>query len=55
MHRVENHRLLAWCCKANSKSNSPREATVIGASCSHTFQCLNYKKDYTVNNNKCLF
>ena len=21
LHRVKNHRLLAWCCKANSKSN----------------------------------
>ena len=26
-HRAENHRLLAWCCKANSKSNPPKEAT----------------------------
>ena len=36
-HRVENHRLLAWCCKANTKSDPPREATAAGAPCPHTF------------------
>jgi len=33
-YRVENHRPLAWNYKANSKSNSPREATVAGIPCS---------------------
>ena len=26
--RVENYRLLAWCYKANSKSNFSKEATI---------------------------
>ena len=54
-HRVENHRLLAWCCKANPKSNLPREATVAGAPYSHTFKCLNYKGDHSADDNKCFF
>jgi len=54
-YRVENHRLLAWCCKANTKSNPPREATAAGASCSHTFKCLNCKGDHSADNNKCPF
>ena len=36
-HRVENHRLLAWCCKANPKSNLSKKATVAGVLCPHTF------------------
>ena len=54
-HRVENHRLLAWCCKANTKSNPPREATAAGAPCPHTFKCLNYKDDHAADDNKCPF
>ena len=54
-HRVENHRLLAWCCQANSKSNPPREATADSVSCPHTFKCLNCKKDHSADNNKCSF
>ena len=54
-HRVENHRLLAWCCKANTKSNPPREATAAGVPCPHTFKCLNYRGDHAADNNECLF
>ena len=54
-HRVENHRLLAWCCKANTKSNPPREATAAGVPCSHTFKYLNCKGDHTADDNKCSF
>ena len=54
-HRVENYRLLAWCCKANSKSNPPREATAAGAPCPHTFKYLNCKGDYAAHDNKCPF
>jgi len=43
LYRVENHRLLAWCYKANSKSNLPREATAASILCPHTFKCLNCK------------
>jgi len=55
LNRVENHRLLAWYCKANHKSNLPREITVASTSCSHTFKCLNYKGNYAADNNQCLF
>ena len=54
-HRVENYRLLVWCYKANSKSSPPRETTIACASCPHTFKCLNYKSDYSANDNKCFF
>ena len=54
-HRVENHRLLAWYCKANTKSNPPREATAGGAPCPHTFKCLNYRGDHAADDNKCPF
>ena len=54
-HRVENHRLLAWCCKANLKSNPPREDTPAGTPCPHTFKCLNYKSDHSADNKKCPF
>ena len=52
---MKNHRLLDWYCKVNSKSNSSKETTVASTSCSYTFKCLNCKKDYTANDNKCLF
>ena len=54
-HRVENHRLLAWCCKANPKSNSPREVTTDGVPCPHTFKYLNCKGDHFADDNKCPF
>ena len=54
-HRAENHRLLAWCCKANPKSNPPREATTDGVPCPHTLKCLNCKGDHTAEDNKCPF
>ena len=54
-HRVENHRLLAWCCKANTKSNPPREATAAGAPCPHIFKYLNCKRDHSADDNKCFF
>jgi len=54
-HRVENHRSMAWYCKANPKSNPPRETTANGAPCPHTFKCLNCKGKYSADDTKCLF
>jgi len=54
-HRVENHRSMAWCCKANPKSNLPREATAAGAPCPHTFKCLNCKGEHSADDIKCPF
>ena len=47
--------VLAWCCKANTKSNPPREATTAGAPCPHTFKCLNCRGDHAADDNKCPF
>ena len=54
-HRVENHRSMAWCCKANPKSNPPREATAAGAPCPYIFKCLNCKGEHSADNTKFLF
>jgi len=54
-HRVENHRSMAWCYKANPKSNPPREATAVGAPCPHTFKCLNCKGEHFADDTKCPF
>ena len=54
-HRIENHRLLAWCYKANPKSNPPREVAAAGTPCPYTFKCLNCKGDHFADNNKCFF
>jgi len=54
-YRVENYRLLAWCCKVNSKSNPFREATANGTPCPHTFKCLNCKGDHSADDNKYFF
>jgi len=54
-HRVENHRSMAWCCKANPKSNPPREAMADGVPCPHTFKCLNCKGEHSADDTKCPF
>ncbi|KAF5345719.1 hypothetical protein D9756_011623 [Leucocoprinus leucothites] len=56
-HRIENHRSMAWCCKANPKSNPPRDATPEGIPCPHleNFKCLNCKGDHHANDTKCPF
>jgi len=50
-HRVENHRSMAWCCKANPKSNPP----AVGAPYPHTFKCLNCKGKHSADDTKCPF
>ncbi|KAF5347005.1 hypothetical protein D9756_011008 [Leucocoprinus leucothites] len=56
-HRIENHRSMAWCCKANPKSSPPCDATPDGIPCPHleNFKCLNCKGDHHANDNKCPF
>jgi len=54
-YRVENHRSMAWCCKANPKSNPSREATAAGAPCPYTVKCLNCKGEHSADNTKCSF
>ena len=54
-YRVENHRSMAWCYKANPKSNPPKEATAAGAPCPYIFKCLNCKGEHSADDTKCPF
>jgi len=54
-HKVENHRSMAWCCKANPKFNPSREATADGAFCSYIFKYINYKSEHSADDIKCSF
>ena len=54
-YRVENHRSMAWCCKANPKSNPSREATADSTPCPHTFKCINCKGEHSADDTKCPF
>ena len=55
LHKLEYHRDLVWCCKANFKLNSPRLETAKGKLCPHTFKCVNCKGKHMADDNKCLF
>ena len=46
---------MTWYCKANFKTNSSRLEIKVGKSCPHSFKYINYKRDYTANNNKYQF
>ena len=46
---------MAWCYKANPKSNPPKEATAAGAPCPYIFKCLNCKGEHSADNTKFLF
>ena len=54
-HKLEHHRELAWCCKANPKSNPPRLKTAQGMPCPYSFKCINCKGEHMANDYKCLF
>ena len=55
LHKLEHHRDLAWCCKANFKLNSPRLETAKGEPCPHNFKCINCKGKHMADDNKCPF
>jgi len=54
-HKLEHHRELAWCCKANPKSNPPRLKTAQGTPCPHPFKCINCKGKHMADDSKCPF
>jgi len=54
-YKIEHHRDVAWCCKANSKVNPPRLETQVGKLCPYSFKCFNYIGDHIVDNNKYSF
>jgi len=54
-HKLEHHRELAWCCKANPKLNLPRLETAQGLPCPHSFKCINCKGKHMADDYKCPF
>ena len=52
-HKLEYHRDLAWCCKVNSKLNSPQLKTAQGLPCPHSFKCINCKGEHMADDYKC--
>jgi len=54
-HKLEHHRDLAGCCKANPKLNPPCLETAKGLPCSHSFKCINCKGDHMADDYKCPF
>lgn len=54
-YSLENHHDLAWCCKANFKTNPSRLETKKDKLCPYAFKCTNYKGEHCVDDNKCPF
>ena len=54
-HKLEHHKDMAWCCKANPKLNPLRLETAQGAPCSHVFKYINCKGEHIAHNFKCSF
>jgi len=54
-HKLEHHRELAWCCKANPKSNPPQLETAQGMLCPYFFKCINCKGEHMADDYKCPF
>ena len=46
---------MAWCCKANPKTNLPRLKTKSDKPYSYVFKCINCKGKHIADNNKCSF
>ena len=43
LYKIENYRDLAWCCKANFKTNLPRLETKQEKPCLYNFKYINCK------------
>jgi len=54
-HKIENHRDMTWCYKANFKLDPPLLETKQGEPCPHTFKYINCKGDHLADNNKCSY
>ena len=52
-HKLEHHRDMAWCCKANEKTNPPRLETKKGEPCPHKFKCINCKNNHLTDDPTC--
>ena len=54
-HKVKHHRDLAWCCKANFKTNPSRLKTAKGEPCPYQFKCINCKGVHQADSYDCPF
>ena len=54
-YKIEYHRDIIWCCKANFKINPLRLETKKEEPYPHSFKYINYKKYHQTNSNACLF
>jgi len=54
-HKLDHHRDMAWCCKANDKTNPPRLEIQKEEPCPHEFKCLNCKGNHLANDTTCPF
>ena len=55
LHKSEHHQEFGWCCKANTKINSPRLETKKREPCPYLFKCPNCRGDHQADSNQCLF
>jgi len=55
LHKLEHHRDLAWCCKANSKLDLFHLKTAQGLPCPYSFKYINCKGNHMVDDYKCSF
>ena len=55
LHKLEHHRKIVWCYKANFKTNTSRLKTKKGELCTHSFKCINQKDEHQIDSNNCPF
>ena len=54
-YKVEYHREIVWCCKANFKTNLSKLETRKEEPYTYSFKCINYKEEHQANSNVYLF
>jgi len=54
-HKLEYHREMTWCCKANFKINPLRLEIKKGELYTYSFKYINCKGKYQIDSNNCLF
>ena len=53
LHKLENHRDIAWCCKANFETNLLRLKTPKEEPCLHLFKYVNCKGNHQADSYNC--
>ncbi|KAF9537270.1 Gag-like protein [Agrocybe pediades] len=54
-HRLEEHRIIAKCCKGNAKEDPPIPPTPADQDCPHKAHCVNCGGDHAASDRKCKF